>query len=123
MIKAVHMYCRHTVLQHPKFSSPCYGKSNVLRAQVGCRKITQSSGKGGNNYIYSYEGTFTTRDGALFVLPPATRRSMTPRPSREIETRMLRVRYKTNLDPRADPGVASWFVILSARSSLVREAR
>ncbi|CAB1113359.1 unnamed protein product [Ectocarpus sp. CCAP 1310/34] len=74
---------------------------------VGCQKLAQKSGKGGIKYFYTYKGTFAACDGALFVLPPPTRLSNAPRSSHKIEKRMLRVLYNTNLNPRADPGVAS----------------
>ncbi|CAM9766363.1 unnamed protein product, partial [Ectocarpus fasciculatus] len=52
-------------------------------------------------------GTFVTRDGAVFVVPPATWRPIAFRTTRKVEQRMLAVLYNTNRNPRDDPSVAS----------------
>lgn len=81
--------------------------------QVSCTVSTESSGKGRTRPIYSYEGTFVTRDGAVFVVPPATGRLVARKATRKIEERMLAVLYSVDGNPRADTSVASRFVDLT----------
>lgn len=73
------------------------------------------SRKGLTDFWYHYEGTFVTRDGAIFVVPPPTvrRDPNLPPPGRSIENFMLRVLYDSNLDPRGT---------MAARSSTMHDA-
>lgn len=88
----------------------------MCHTQATCKKIVKSTGKGGTKISYSYEGTFVTRDGAVFFLPPPTKLKM-QKPSRRIEKRMLSVLHNTKRNPRADPSVARRFVdLMCARS-------
>ncbi|CAN0164191.1 unnamed protein product [Ectocarpus sp. 13 AM-2016] len=81
-------------------------KAACVKVRATCKKTVKRTGKGGAKIIYTYEGTFVTRDGAVFNLPPPTRLPMGPKPSRRIEKRMLRVLHNTKRNPRADPSVA-----------------
>lgn len=74
--------------------------------QVRCERFVRKTGKGGATYFHSYEGTFITSDGALFVLPPTGGRSMAPATGRKIEKRMLSVLFANNVNPKANPAVA-----------------
>ncbi|CAN0023178.1 unnamed protein product [Ectocarpus fasciculatus] len=73
--------------------------------EVTCNRTVKSTGKGSTTIIYTYKGTFVTRDGALFVLPHPNPKLSGPKPSCRIEKRMLRVLHNTNRNPRADPSV------------------
>ncbi|CAN0300691.1 unnamed protein product [Scytosiphon promiscuus] len=74
--------------------------------KVTCNRFALRSRKGVMQYSDCYEGTFVTRDGALFVVPPATRRRnpKLPAPGRSIENFMLRVLYDSDLDPQGSTG-------------------
>ncbi|CBN78446.1 expressed unknown protein [Ectocarpus siliculosus] len=78
----------------------------VACAEVACTKTVKSTGKGGTKITYTYNGTFVTRDGAVFNLPPPTRRPKMHEASRRIEKRMLSVLHNTKRNPRADPSLA-----------------
>eukprot|EP00903_Cladosiphon_okamuranus_P020866 g19162.t1 len=69
--------------------------------QVTGQRFLQSSGKGGRKYSYRFEGTFITQDGALYMVPPASRRRRPtfPTPGHNIENWMLRVLFQTDLNP------------------------
>ncbi|CAN0417089.1 unnamed protein product, partial [Ectocarpus fasciculatus] len=81
-------------------------KVACVRVRATCTKTVESTGKGGVRTTYSYEGTFVTRDGAVFNLPPATGDPMAHPMFRRIETRMLSVLHNTKRNPRANPSVA-----------------
>lgn len=79
----------------------------VHGVQVKCHKITRHTSKGGTTHFFVHEGTFITRDGALFVLPPSGSYSTVPTAEgRRIEERMLRVLFEKHLRPKEDPTVA-----------------
>lgn len=91
--------------------------------QVSCTVSIEARGKGRTRPVYTYEGTFVTRDGAVFVAPPATRRPIAPKTTRQIEKKMLAVQCNIDGNPRADPSVASRFVdLVCGIPSLVRYA-
>ncbi|CAN0358931.1 unnamed protein product [Ectocarpus sp. 12 AP-2014] len=75
-------------------------------AEVMCTKTVESAGKRGTKIIYTYKGTFVTRDGAVFNLPPPNRRPKMHVISRRIEKKMLSVLHNTKRNPRADPSLA-----------------
>lgn len=79
---------------------------NVTLLQVTCNKFALRSRKGVMQYSYCYEGTFVTRAGALFVVPPAARRrnAKLPAPGRSIENFMLQMLYDLHLDPQGLTG-------------------
>lgn len=84
---------------------------HVRTAQVKSDKIVSSAEEGGTECSYNYQGTFITRDGTLFVVPPAVpRESAAPETGREIEKRMLSVLFSKNLNPGGGGGssVADW---------------
>ena len=78
----------------------------VPTAQVKSDKLVSSTGEGGaTTYSYTYQGTFVTRDGTIFVVPPAVPREYgAPETGREIEKRMLSVLFSKNLNPGGGRG-------------------
>lgn len=81
-----------------------FNRSRTLllpKVQVTGQRFLSSSGKGGRRSSYCFEGTFITQDGALFVVPPATRRRRPkfPAPGRNIENWMLRGLFETDMNP------------------------
>lgn len=88
--------------------SPARNVTSLIAAdvQVNCRRIVRQTAKGGKSYSHTFAGTFITRDGALFSVPPASRRGNNLAPlGRELEKNMLRILLSKNLRPRADPDV------------------
>ena len=74
--------------------------------EVSATKLLVSTGKGGPKYTYVYEGTFMTRDGALFVVSEIRGKAAAPPHSRSIEQKMLSVLYMNGLNPLANHNVA-----------------
>ena len=75
--------------------------------EVSATKLLVSTGKGGPKYIIVYEGTFMTRDGALFVVSESRGKAAAPPHSRSIEQKMLKVLYTNGLNPLAYSRVAA----------------
>lgn len=71
-------------------------------AQVKCTWVEHRARKGGTTYRYIYEGTFITREGALFTIPPVANRSTEH--GRFVEHKMLSVLFEENLRQLSPPG-------------------
>ncbi|CAM9770863.1 unnamed protein product, partial [Laminaria digitata] len=95
--------------------------------EVSATVMEASNGKGGLIFKNVYEGTFMTRDGALFVVSKIGGKVMAPPQSRSIEQKMLSVLFTTRLKPLANQSITAQCQtpqgLRSAFLSLVPSAR